>query len=112
VGGREAGCAGVVAATAGFGGELVGDGGEEPGLPFGLAGEGGAGALVGEVEHGPEFGQPVQGVEAEGVLVPALPQATGEVAVAGAVDLVDPGAQGGDGGFAGFALEVPPAAGW
>ena len=62
-----------------------------------------------EVEGRPEFHQPVQAVEAEGVLVPAGAEGGGEVAVAGAVDLLDPGAQPVEGLVAFGSVEFPPS---
>ena len=88
-------------------GELVGGGGEQPGVPFGLPGQGAGGAPGLEVQDGPQLGQPVQDVQAQRVLVPAVGQAGGEVAVAGPVDLVDPGAQLGDRLVARGAVELP-----
>ena len=97
-----------VLAAGGFEVELFGEGGEEPGLPFGLAGEGGWLAFGGEVEDGPEFHEPVESVEAEQVLVPARAEGGGEMAVAGAVDLLDPGAEPAQGFLAFGSVEFPP----
>ena len=64
------GCPRVLAAG-GFDVHLLGEGGQQPGLPFGLAGEDGCAACAGEVEDGPKFHEPVEPVEAERVLFPA-----------------------------------------
>ena len=50
------------------------------------------GAAAGlEVEHGPQLGQHVQAVQAQRVLLPARAEGGSELAVAGPVDLLDPG---------------------
>ena len=56
-------CLGVLA-SGGFDVHLLGEGRQQPGLPFGLAGEGGSVSCAGEVEDGPEFHEPVEPVEA------------------------------------------------
>ena len=57
-----------------------------------------AGVRLGlQVEDGPQLGQDVQAVQAQVVGGPAGAQGGGQVAVAGLVDLLDPGAQPGDG---------------
>jgi hypothetical protein len=63
----RAGCAG----SGWFRVHLFGEGGQEPGLPFCLAGLDWRFAVVGEVEGGPLFHQPVEPVQAQRVLVPA-----------------------------------------
>ena len=68
--------------------------------PFGL-----------EVQDGPQAGQDVQAVQAQVVGLPAGREGGGEVAVAGAVDLLDPAAQPGDGVVAVGGREFPPGGG-
>ena len=94
-------------AAAGLAGHLLGGGGQQPGLPFGLAGQGAGGPPGLQVEHRPQLAEPVQGVQAERVLLPAAAQRGREVAVAGPVDLLDPGAEPADGVVAGLAVEPP-----
>ena len=99
-------------AAGGFEVHLFGESGEKPGLPFGLAGDGRGGAVGGKVEERPEFHEPVQAVETEWVLVPAGAEGGGEVAEAGAVDLLDPGSQPGKSLFTFVAGELPPPGRW
>ena len=61
-----------------------------------------------EVEHGPQVGQDVQAVQAQVVGGPAGAEGGGQVAVAGLVDLLDPGAEPGDGLLAVAGGEFPP----
>ena len=87
---------------------MCGEGGQDAGLVFGLGGQqpGGAGGL--EVQDGPQAGQDVQAVQAQIVGGPAGADLGGQVAVAGAVDLLDPGLQAGDGFLAFGGREFPP----
>jgi len=62
-------------------------------MPFGLGSESAAVSLGGEVEQGPEFAEPVEGVQAGWVVLPAGREGSGELAVAGVVDLFDPGVE-------------------
>ena len=72
-----------VAAAAGLGAELFGQGGQDAGLVFGL-GRDQAGAADGlQVQHGPQFGQDVQAVQAQVVGGPAGAEPGGQVPVAG-----------------------------
>ncbi|MGH3185688.1 MAG: hypothetical protein ACRDPY_00710 [Streptosporangiaceae bacterium] len=97
-----------VAAAGGLGDQLGGQRRQDAGLIFGLGGKQ-AGAAVGlEVEHGPQFGEDVQAVQAQVVGLPAGGEGGGEVAVAGPVDLVDPAAQPGDRVGAAGGREFPP----
>jgi hypothetical protein len=85
-----------VAAAAGLGPQLAGQGGQDAGLVFGL-GRYQPGAAAGlQVQRRPQLGQDVEGVQAQVVLLPAGAEAGGQVPVAGPVDLLHPGAQPGD----------------
>ena len=64
-----------------------------------------------EVEDRPQAGQDVQAVQAQVVGGPAGGDGGGQVAVAGAVDLLDPGVQAGDGFVAFGGRELPPCRG-
>ena len=82
-----------MAAAAGLPGQLLGRGRQQPGVPFGLPGQRAGGAGRGQVEHRPQLGQPVQDVQAQRVLVPAVAEAGRQVPVPGPVHVLDPGAQ-------------------
>ena len=100
-----------VAAAVGLGPQLFGQGGQEAGLVFGLGGQQPGGAFGLEVEGRPQLAEDVQAVQAQVVGGPARTQGGGQVTIAGAVDLLDPGAQPGD-GFAAFGgRELPPRRG-
>ena len=86
-----------MAAAGGFGGQLGGQGGQDAGLVFGLGRQGPRGAFGLEVQDGPQVGEDVQAVQAQVVRAPAGGEGGGQVAVAGAVDLLDPGLEPGDG---------------
>ena len=64
-----------------------------------------------EVQHGPQGGGDVQGVQAQVVGWPAGAEGGGQVAVAGPVDLVDPGAQPGERLLPVVGAELPPGRG-
>src|SRR5216684_7387290 len=100
-----------VLAAGGFEVHLLGEGGEQAGLPFGLAGEERCASFAGEVEDGPEFHEPVEPVQAQQVLFPAGSEGGGEVPVAGPVDLLDPGTQPHAGFLTVRAAEFPPPRG-
>ena len=100
-----------MAAGGGLGHQLGGEGGQDAGLVFGLGGQQLGGALGLEVEDGPQAGQDVQAVQAQVVGGPAGGDGGGQVAVAGAVDLLDPGVQAGDGFVAFGGGELPPCRG-
>src|SRR5690348_5154786 len=97
-----------VAAAGGLGVQLGGQGGQDAGLVFGLGGDQAGGASGLEVQHGPQGGGDVQGVQAQVMGGPAGSEGGGEVAVAGAVDLLDPAAELGDGLAAVLAGQGPP----
>ena len=97
-----------VAAAGGFGGQLGGQGGQDAGLVFGLGRQGPRGAFGLEVQDGPQVGQDVQAVQAQVVRAPAGGEGGGQVAVAGAVDLLDPGLEAGDGFGPVGGRELPP----
>ena len=100
-----------MAAGGGLGHQLGGQGGQDAGLVFGLGGQQLGGALGLEVEDRPQAGQDVQAVQAQVVGGPAGGDGGGQVAVAGAVDLLDPGVQAGDGLVAFGGGELPPGRG-
>jgi hypothetical protein len=64
-----------------------------------------------EVQHRPQAGGDVQGVQAQVVGGPAGAEGGGEVAVAGPVDLLDPAAQPGDRLLPVIGAELPPGRG-
>jgi hypothetical protein len=97
-----------VLAASGFEAHLLGEGGEQARLPFALAGDRPDGAVGRQVEQGPQLHEPVEAVEAQCVLVPAGTEGGGEVTIAGAVDLLDPGSQPGETFLAFVAGELPP----
>jgi len=103
----DRGCIGMLAAG-GLDVHLLGQGRKEAGLPFGLAGEDGCVSRGAEVEGGPQFHEPVEPVEAERVLFPAGAEGGGQVAIAGPVDLLDPGAEAGKRLFTFITFELPP----
>ena len=107
--GRRPARAGGVAAAAGLVGHLLGRGGQQAGLPFALGGEDAGGAARAEVEHGPQLAEPVEEVQAQGVLLPARQQRGGDLPVAGPVDLIDPGAESAEGGVAFRPGDLPPS---
>ena len=92
-GGSRAGGGRAWRQRAGFGRHLLGEGGQDPGLVFGLGGQHGGGAGGLQVEHRPQLGEDVDPVQAQGVLVPARAQDGGELPVAGPVHLLHPAAQ-------------------
>ena len=101
-----------MAAAGGLGHQLGGEGGQDAGLVFGLSRQQ-PGVTAGlQVEDRPEAGQDVQAVQAQVVGGPAGADRVGQVAVAGAVDLLDPGMQAGDGFVAFGGRELPPRWGW
>ena len=97
-----------MAAAPGFGLELAGQGGQDAGLVFGLGRQRPRGAFGLEVEDGPQVGQDVQAVQAQIVRAPARGEGGGQVAVAGPVDLLDPGVEPGDGFGPVGGRELPP----
>jgi hypothetical protein len=97
-----------VTAALGFGLELVSQGGQDAGLVFGLGGQQDRGPHGLLVQDRPEAGRDVQGVQAQVVRFPARAEGGGQVAVAGPVDLLDPGAQPGDGFGSCVGQQVPP----
>ena len=97
-----------MAAAGRFGHQLGGQGGQDACLVFGLCGQHPRGAFGLEVEHRPQVGQDVQAVEAQVVGGPAGGEGGGQVTVAGAVDLLHPGVQPGDGFAAVGGREFPP----
>src|ERR1022692_2817596 len=103
------GCAGGVLAAGGVGGHLVGGCGQQAGLPLALGGQDAGGAVRVEVQDGPELAEPVQGVQAQGMVFPAGREDGGELAVAGLVDLADPGAEPVQRGVAFWPGELPPS---
>jgi hypothetical protein len=86
-----------VTAALGFGLELIGQGGQDADLVFGLGGQQDRGPQGLQVQDRPQGGRDVQRVQAQVVRFPARAERGGQVAVAGPVDLLDPGAQPGDG---------------
>ena len=105
------GVAGVAAAV-GLGAELVGQGGQDAGLVFGLGGDQGRGAGGLQVQHRPQLGCDVQPVQAQVVGGPAGAEAGGQVPVAGPVDLLDPGPQPGDRFRTVGGRQLPPRRCW
>ena len=103
--------AGVVGAAGGLGHQLGGQGGQDAGLVFGLGRQQAGGAVGLEVQDRPQGGRDVQGVQAQVVGFPAGREGGGQVAVAGAVDLLDPGAEPGQGFGAVGGREPPPRRG-
>jgi hypothetical protein len=97
-----------VAAAGGLGDQLGGQGGQDAGLAFGLGRQDPEGAFGLEVEDGPQVGQDVQAVWAQVVRPPAGGEGGGQLAVAGPVDLLDPGVQPGDGFGPVGGRELPP----
>ena len=97
-----------MAAVGGFDPELVGQRGQDAGLVLGLGGDQARGAVGLEVQDRPQGGRDVQAVQAQVVGFPAGGQGGGQVAVAGAVDLLDPGAEPGEGFGAVGGREFPP----
>ena len=97
-----------MAAAGGFSHQLGGQGGQDAGLVFGLGRQRPRGAFGLEVEDGPQVGEDVQAVQAQVVRAPAGSEGGGQVAVAGAVDLLDPGVQAGDGFLPVGGCELPP----
>ena len=95
-------------AALGFGLELVGQGGQDAGLVFGLGGQQDRGPQRLQVQDRPQAGRDVQHVQAQVMRLPARAERGGQVAVAGPVDLLDPGAQPGDGFGSCVGREVPP----
>ena len=90
-------------------GELVeGFGVAEVGLAVGLGGQQDRGPHGLQVQDGPQAGRDVQRVQAQVVRFPARAERGGQVAVAGPVNLLDPGAQAGDGFGSSVGREVPP----
>jgi hypothetical protein len=98
-------------AAGGLGHQLGGQGGQDPGLIFGLGRQQTGGPFGLEVQHRPQGGRDVQGVQAQVVGLPARGQGGGQVAVAGPVDLLDPGAEPGQGFGAAGGREFPPRRG-
>lgn len=98
----------AVIAAGSFEVELFGEGWKEAGLPLGLAGESRGVAVLSEAEDRPEFHEPVEAIQAEGVLDPAWADGFGDVAIAGPVNLLDPGAQSAEGLFTLGPAEFPP----
>ncbi len=97
-----------MAAAGGFGHQLGGQSGQDAGLVFGLRRQRPRSAFRLQVEHRPQIRQDVQAVQAQVMRAPAGGEGGGQVAVAGAVDLLDPGAQPGDGLLAFGGREFPP----
>ena len=96
----------------GLGAELVGQGGQDAGLVFGLGGDQGGAAGGLQVQHRPQLGCDVQPVQAQVVGGPAGAEAGGQVPVAGPVDLLDPGPQPGDGFRPVGGRQLPPRRCW
>ena len=86
-----------VAAAVGLDPELVGQGGQDARLVLGLGGQQSGMPVAVDRQHRPQLGCDVQPVQAQVVGGPAGAEAGGQVAVAGPVDLLDPGPQPGDG---------------
>src|SRR5712692_9706513 len=107
--GRPAVAAGLrVDATAGLSCELVGRRHQPSRLPFRLARDHSRAPLAREVQHRPQFAEPVQEIQAEVVLFPAGPQRAREVAIARPEHGVGPVPQPGDRLSALIAFELPP----
>ena len=101
-----------MAAAVGLGAELVGQGGQDAGLVFGLGGDQGGAAGGLQVQHRPQLGCDVQPVQAQVVGGPAGAEPVGQVPVAGPVDLLDPGPQPGDRFRTVGGRQLPPRRCW
>ena len=101
----------MVGAAGGLGHQLGGQGGQDAGLVLGLGRQQAGGPVGLEVQDRPQGRRDVQGVQAQVVGFPARGEGGGQVAVAGAVDLLDPGAEPGQGFGAVGGREPPPGRG-
>jgi hypothetical protein len=94
-----------------FPAELIGQGGQDAGLVFGLGRQQPGGAAGLKIQDGPQAAEDVQAVQAQVVALPAGAQGGGQVPVAGPVHLLYPGLQPRDRLLPFGVGELPPCRG-